>query len=282
MKVKFEVKAKNYFVPTWIGSLDHPETVVLTTEYNFDDEDIFDLICKEVRTKGVKDTVIHYRTLALVPHMARTIQMDFYVMLTLTGNVYAVWKDDDLDSKVDSEHLVLWFDGSRNSLSQFGFFELLGASPVHVPGAPNDTFEMRLYEHPSTRIEPDLEQVGVPIVLKTTEPKWYWYENEMLYLIRLHKELETSYPNMNDSQKAMSTSPEALVKNIWRKVVDYIAALDITELTSVAEGSVPNGIMCKVGFLVRLGMDLSEPRDLAVVILQHKKDFEDLIEMLKD
>ena len=50
----------------------------------------------------------------------------------------------------------------------------------------------------------------------------------------------------------------------------------------MVEDDVPNGIMGKVGFLVSLGMDLSELRDLAADILQHKKDFEDLIEKLKD
>lgn len=281
MKVKFEVKAKNHFVPTWIGSLGNPEIVPLTAEYHFDDEDLFDLICKDIRAKGVKDTVIHYRTLAVVSHMARTIQMDFYVMLTTGGNVYAVWKDDDLDNKVDSEHLVLWFDGTRNSLLQFGFFGLLGASPVHVPGTPNDTFEMRLYEHPSTGIEPDLEQVGVPIVLKTSETKWYWYENEMLYLIRLHAALKASYPNMNDSQKAMSTSPEALVKNIWGKVVDFISKLDTNQLSYVANEDVPYGIMGKVGFLVSVGLDLPMLQETANLILEHRVAFDDLVEDLK-
>ena len=281
MKVKFEVKAKNNFVPTWIGSLGNPKVVPLTAEYHFDDEDLFDLICKDVRAKGVKDTVIHYRTLAVVSHMKRTIQMDFFVMLTTGGNVYAVWKDGDLDSKVDSEQLVLWFDGARNSLSQFGFFSLLGASPVHVAGTSHDTFEMRLYEHPSTRIEPDLEQVGVPNILQTTEPKWYWYENELLYLIRLHKELETNYPNMNDSQKAMSTSPEALVKNIWGKVVDFISKLDTNQLSYVANEDVPYGIVGKVGFLVSVGLDLSMLQETANLILEHRVAFDDLVEDLK-
>ena len=282
MKVKFEVLAKNHFASKWIKSLGKPETVAMVTEFRFDDEDVFDSICNHVRAKGVKDTVIRYRSTGLVPYSDRTIVMEYYVYLTTGGNVYAVWKDDDVDGTVATEQLVLWFDGARNSLSQFGFFALLGASPFHVAGKPDDTFEMRKYEEPCTDVEPDLQQVGKPEVLKTTEPKWHWYENEMLYLIRLHKELEASWPKLNDSQKAMSTSPDDLIRSVWRKVVDYISKLDTNQLSYVANEDVPYGIFGKVGFLVAVGLEVSMLQDTAKLILEHKEALDSLIEGLKE